>query len=220
MSLKDLTNTDAAAITQEFVQLVSPDLPLVRSRLCLIFGNRQRENVYNMATRAAQLYHQGMIKKIITTGGVRFADSDEPLTESQYARKILIARGVPPKAIYVENKSTNTRENVVFARRLIKRAEGTVRHETILCMGMNHATSRFLMTMAKNWPQAIASFIGFDRFDLPKDEWHTCENITTLLKQDHQKWPEYRNYGHIKPVDTSSLRRRLIATSKPKKLAP
>jgi hypothetical protein len=218
MSLKHFEATHETELSKAFVRTVSPDMPLIRSRLCLIFGNRQRENVYNMALRAAQLYRQGSIKKIIVTGGVPFEDEKDNVTEAQYARKILIARGVKPSHILFDNQSTNTLENVMNARRLIQKTEGVLRREPMLCMGMNHATSRFLMTLAKNWPQVTPSFIGFDRFDRPKDQWHTCHNIVTLLQEDQSKWDEYIRRGHIKRVCPTSLQQKLTASQRTRRI--
>lgn len=219
MSLKDLAHIKPIAITPEFVKMVSPDLPLVPSRFCLIFGNRQRENVHNMAVHASHLYHTGMVKKIIVTGGVAFVDNKDKSTEAQYARKILLARGVPAQKILFENRSTNTRENVVNAKRLIQKHGGTKRGEPMICLGMNHATSRFLMTLAQNWPEITPTFMGFDRLKLEKDMWHTCPQIASLLAEDQAKWDNYIAQRHIKPVDITNLKRRIAATSKPRKLS-
>ncbi len=55
---------------------------------------------------------------IIATGG---QGSGEPVTEAQCIRDGLVRRGVDPARIIMEDKSTNTWENMTFSRALIDR---------------------------------------------------------------------------------------------------
>ena len=59
---------------------------------------------HDRALRAAQLFNQNAAPRVIITG----AGDDE------INRRLLIANGVPARAIDVENKSTTTRENAEF----------------------------------------------------------------------------------------------------------
>jgi uncharacterized SAM-binding protein YcdF (DUF218 family) len=61
--------------------------------------------------KAATLYHQGVAPIIICSGG---RGSNEPATEADTAARILRAVHVPPSAILLEDRSTNTRENARF----------------------------------------------------------------------------------------------------------
>jgi uncharacterized SAM-binding protein YcdF (DUF218 family) len=205
-------------ITPEFVKLVSPNLPVIPARIAILFGNQKRKIVQEMALFAAQLYAQGKVKKIIVTGGVTFDDQKDHWTEAEYARRILLSRGVCGKHILFDNKSTNSLENVTNAKRLLLQSEGIIRQEPVLCMGREYATRRFIMTMAKNWPEALATFKGFEFFDRPKSEWHLCSDISRILRSDFQKWREYKDRGHLKPVDFKIRKARLLAHNKPLKI--
>lgn len=203
-------------VTQDFVKIVSPDLPQARARVAVIFGNVNHTLVARMAHRAADLYRDGHVQKIIVTGGKNFADKNH--TESQYARKILLSRGVHGGHILWDNHSMNTLENVVNARRLLRKDDGRLRREIILCLGIDIAARRFLMTMAKNWPEATPTFIGFETtFTRPKNRWQECNEIGALLKQDFAKWGEYKARGHIAPVNTRHLAWKIHASNKPRK---
>ena len=59
-------------VTQDFIKMVSPDLPHARARVAVIFGNVNHAIVARMAHRAADLYRDGHIQKIIVTGGKKF----------------------------------------------------------------------------------------------------------------------------------------------------
>lgn len=206
-------------ISQDFVRRAAPDLPQIKARLGLIFGNQNRDIIRQMTNHAAKLYHAGHLQRIIVTGGVKLKDGYDQLSESQFARNILISRGISPKDIYVENKSTNTLENVINARRLTRQKEGILRREPIICMGREYATRRFLMTLSANWPEVTPSFVGFDNFSKAKKDWHTCPDISALIQKDIEKWPVYEARGHLKPVDMQKLNRKLHALNKAKRLS-
>lgn len=60
--------------------------------------------------RAAELYHQGLVRRIVVTGGNQPGDrTTEGMTGFVYLRE----RGVPEAALLVENGSTNTWEQLL-----------------------------------------------------------------------------------------------------------
>lgn len=190
-------------VSQDFIQTVSPDLPRTSARVAVIFGNTNPALVADITYYAAYLYKSGHIRKVIVTGGVEY--NEVPHTEAGLARKILLSYGIPGKHILYDNTSTNVFENVRNARRLLQQHEGKLRREPVLCLGRAYAARRFLMTMAKNWPQAIPCFIGFESFTKPKNQWANCPDIASLLLNDYSKWAAYQAKGHIKQINTRHL---------------
>jgi uncharacterized SAM-binding protein YcdF (DUF218 family) len=65
--------------------------------------------------QTANLYHRGIIKKIIISGGNGTTDPDV-LPEAIYLRQQFIDNGVQDSAIIMETKSRNTYENAVFSK--------------------------------------------------------------------------------------------------------
>ncbi len=65
--------------------------------------------------QTANLYHQGIIKKIIVTGGTGTISQKEP-AEAIYLRTQLIANGVKTEDIIMESRSRNTYENAVYSK--------------------------------------------------------------------------------------------------------
>lgn len=61
------------------------------------------------------LYQRGRVRKLIFTGGR--GNGDEP-TESSAARLYALRRGVPARDVLIEEKSTTTYENILYAKRL------------------------------------------------------------------------------------------------------
>lgn len=64
------------------------------------------------AETAAALYRDGRVRAIVATGGI----GKYPPSEAEAARDLLIARGVPPCAVILEECSTTTLENLSNAR--------------------------------------------------------------------------------------------------------
>lgn len=60
---------------------------------------------------------------IIASGG---QGPNEPVSEAQCIRDELVKRGVDPGRIVLEDKSTDTRENMINSRALIDRADAAV----------------------------------------------------------------------------------------------
>lgn len=67
--------------------------------------------------QTANLYHRGIIKKIIVSGGTGKLGKDE-LPEAPFLRQELIYNGVHDSDIIVESLSRNTFENAMYSKRI------------------------------------------------------------------------------------------------------
>jgi uncharacterized SAM-binding protein YcdF (DUF218 family) len=65
------------------------------------------------AVEAARLYHAGVAPIVVTTGGV----GEHGPSEAAVARGVLVELGVPSDRVLLEDASTSTEENALFARR-------------------------------------------------------------------------------------------------------
>ena len=68
---------------------------------------------------AEQLYHKGIIKKIMLSGGNGLLYNDGYI-ESQEMRDYLLANKIPISDIIIENKSKNTMENAMNSAEILK----------------------------------------------------------------------------------------------------
>ena len=89
----------------------------LRPAECIVgFGNYNGD----IALRAAELYHAGYSKNVLFSGGLgRNTLGLQQTTEADSFTAIAIQNGVPEKNILVENRSTNTAENITFTRELL-----------------------------------------------------------------------------------------------------
>lgn len=66
---------------------------------------------------AIELWTEGVAPRIVLTGGV---GRDAPISEARAAADRCVARGVPADALVLEEESTSTYENALFAARLLR----------------------------------------------------------------------------------------------------
>ena len=81
------------------------------------YGDKPSPVFEQRIAHGVALYKQGMVKKIILTGG--FGDGAEH-AESEVARRFAIEQGVPERDLLMEKKSRTTLENLQQARDLMK----------------------------------------------------------------------------------------------------
>ncbi len=79
-------------------------------------------NEYNdRLLNTLELFHKGIIKKIIITGASGSLSSD--LKEADILKSFLIRIGIPREKIIVENQSKNTHENAIYTELTCKELE-------------------------------------------------------------------------------------------------
>ena len=115
---------------------------------CIVgFGNFNTD----IARRAAELYHQGLAPKVLFTGGLgRNTEGLLPEPEAVRFAKVAMECGVPAEDILLEEKSTNTKENIEFTRALLEK-EG-IPYDHILGVHQPFMERRITAAMGVYWP--------------------------------------------------------------------
>ena len=143
----------------------------VSADVIIVIGGGQHER----PLRAAKLFQQRAAPRVLITGS----------GDDQINRQLLLANGVPARAIEMETQSTTTRENAVFAGRLL-RAEKV--RSAILVTSWYHAR-RAETTFAHFVPgvkfYSRPAYFGFDR-----DDWKKC-NVARRMRWEFLKLPGY-----------------------------
>lgn len=116
---------------------------------CIVgFGNFND----NIARRAAELYCQGYAPKVLFTGGLgRNTQGLLPEPEAVRFAKVARACGVPQEDIILEDKSTNTKENILFTRE--KLAALGLPHGHILGVHQPFMERRICAALGVYWPE-------------------------------------------------------------------
>jgi uncharacterized SAM-binding protein YcdF (DUF218 family) len=84
----------------------------------LVFGAGQAWKAQARCATAAQLFHRGLVRFLIVSGGVLVPNTH--VTEAEWFRQQLVAQGVPDDRILLETRATNTAENAAFALPIIE----------------------------------------------------------------------------------------------------
>lgn len=74
---------------------------------------RAGDVLWRRSTRAADAYHEGLAQHIVCTGGV---SEHQTRSEASACRELLLERGVPDAAIFLEGNSHSTEENALYTR--------------------------------------------------------------------------------------------------------
>jgi uncharacterized SAM-binding protein YcdF (DUF218 family) len=196
------------SLTKEFTQRVSDYLLVEKTKLHkadlgFIFGNRSFSN--ELVTASAQYYHKGYFPKIIVTGGVTNIQGD---LESYYIKKQLIKHGVPENKIIIEDKSTNTQENIEFAQQVLH-ARGEMPISSIIGFGQLYAARRYMMTLQRRWPEVLPMFVSVNAFNVDKDNWHKNDQLKNYVLKEWNKIDKYKDLDFIKEIDIDNINQRV-----------
>jgi uncharacterized SAM-binding protein YcdF (DUF218 family) len=184
---------------------------LAKSDCILALGSHD----LRVAERVAELYHQGLAPLVIMSGGLgNFTQEIWTESEADKFAKIAIEKGVPPEAILIENKSTNTGENILFTQKLL--AEKELNPQSFIVVQKPYMERRSYATFKKHWPDKNLSVtspqISFETY--PTDEI-PLERVIHIMVGDLQRikyYPEkgFQIYQEI-PPDVWQAYEKLIA---------
>ncbi|MER6782628.1 MULTISPECIES: YdcF family protein [unclassified Streptomyces] len=105
-----------------------------------------------VADTTVDLYRRGMAPLIVFTGATsRTTQARMPRGEAAHYRERALELGVPPAAVLVEPRATNTGENIRFTRTLLE--ERGVEVESILLVSKPYEERRAYATARKLWPE-------------------------------------------------------------------
>lgn len=85
---------------------------------CSVWGDDPSPTLEQRIYRAFELYQKKYAKKIIATGSKGYGEN---ISEAEAAKRRLVQLGVPEKDILEETKSTNTVENMNFAKEIMQK---------------------------------------------------------------------------------------------------
>jgi uncharacterized SAM-binding protein YcdF (DUF218 family) len=88
-------------------------IPAEPADVALVFGTGLAWKAETRWKTAAELFQRGLAPQLIVSGGVPMPGLKE-VTEAEWFRARLMDAGVPGERIHLENRATNTNENVAF----------------------------------------------------------------------------------------------------------
>ena len=170
---------------------------LVNSDVILALGSHD----LRVAERAAQLYLEGWAPLLVCSGGLgNLTSGIWTVSEADQFAEIAIKMGVPASAVKVENKSTNTGENILFTGRLLK--ETGIEPRSFIVVQKPYMERRSYATFKKHWPEKNVvitspqiSFEDYPTEDIPADR------VIEIMAGDLQRIREYPAKGFQIPQE-------------------
>jgi uncharacterized SAM-binding protein YcdF (DUF218 family) len=144
---------------------------LVKADCILALGSHD----LRVADRAAELYLQGWAPLVIMSGGLgNLTQNMWTESEADKFARIAIEKGVPADAILVENKSTNTGENILFTQQLLQ--QKGLDPQDFIVVQKPYMERRSYATFKKHWPNknllVTSPQLAFEEYataDIPMD---------------------------------------------------
>ena len=167
---------------------------------CIVgFGNFNTD----IARRAAELYLQGYAPKILFTGGLgRNTEGLLPEPEAVRFARVAMDCGVPEADILMEDRSTNTKENILFTRQLLE--ENQLPHSHILGVHQPFMERRIQAAMGVYWPElsfhvtspqvSVTEYLARAR-----EQGITEEASVSVIVGDFQRMDLYAKLGYQLP---------------------
>jgi len=121
--------------------------PLKKADCILVFGSFDTR----VAEWAAELFLKGYAPLIVFSGATGFGTEHWAESEAQIFADIAMKMGVPEEKILVENKATNTGENIQFSRALLQ--EHHLDPQTVILVQKPFMERRTWAAFKKQWPE-------------------------------------------------------------------
>ena len=171
---------------------------LAKSDCILALGSHD----LRVADRVAELYLEGWAPLVIMSGGLgNFTQDLWTESEADKFAAIAIQKGVPADVILIENKSTNTGENILFTQQLLN--QKGLDPQNFIVVQKPYMERRSFATFKKHWPGknllVTSPQISFDEY--PTDEI-PLERVINIMIGDLQRirfYPAkgFQIYQHI-----------------------
>src|SRR5215217_3163853 len=164
---------------------------LEKSDCILVLGSHDTR----VAERGAELYLEGWAPLLIFSGGLERL-TQESWTEPEASKfaKIAMEKGVRAEAILVEDRSTNTGENILFTRQLLQ--QNHLDPQSFIVVQKPYMERRSYATFKKHWPDkklcVTSPQIAFEQYatdDLP------LEKVIHIMVGDLQRIKIYPQKG-------------------------
>lgn len=105
-----------------------------------------------VADRVAGLWHEGLAPIIVMSGGFgNFTEGVFKKPEAELFAERAMDLGVPEEAMIIENRSTNTGENVAFTREIL--AKRGIEVKRVIAVQKPYMERRTFATIAKQWEE-------------------------------------------------------------------
>jgi uncharacterized SAM-binding protein YcdF (DUF218 family) len=179
---------------------VMPQVEEGRADLGFLFGTRH--GVEEFCAAAHALWRRGMFPKLLISGG---ATGGQARPEAEVIAERLVQLGMPREVLILETAATNTGENVIFSRRMLEQTIGLDAIGSLLVIGKVCSMRRYLMTLARHWPQPRRFACAVNYFGVERACWHEHEEFRMRVLAEFEKIPAYLRLDFLRELDRNPV---------------
>lgn len=148
-----------------------------------------------VAEYATDLFLQGYAPYIIFSGGFgRLTTSIFTKPEAEIFADIAIAKGVPKNKIIIENKSSNTGENIEFTKEILEKMN--LEFNSFIIVQKPYMERRTYATFKNYWPEkdiiVVSQPVSLDEY---VNKEHPKEKVINIMVGDLQRIKIYPERG-------------------------
>jgi hypothetical protein len=163
--------------------------------LAFVFGTRLLEP----ASLAYDLFRRGVVRYIVLTGG---ANRLTGVNEAHAHLTILQAAGVPRDRIIVEDRSTNTYENVIFALPEIDATLGLDQLSSVVVITKWYHLRRAMMTLKRQLRPGVRYYtLGYEPDGCARQAWESTPESYEKVLGNMERIARYLAADHLMEVE-------------------
>ena len=175
---------------------VMPALPLDPAKLGFLFGTRH--GVEEFCRETYVLWQRGMFERLLVSGG---ATAGQVKPEALVIAERLVELGIPESILILECEAMNTGDNVILGRRKVAQEMDLADIDSVLVIGKVCAMRRYLMTLARHWPEVSVSACPINYFGLPAERWHEHDEFRRRVLAEFHKIPQYLEQDFLRELE-------------------
>lgn len=188
LSELDLKTLDRARINQILFEGLDDDGQ--NGDFIFVFGSITAPEL--RVPKAVELYKANRANKMIMSGGF------STIPEALAMRDTAIQNGVKASDIIVEDKSTNTKENIIFSRKLLDELYGLKNIRRLLLVTNYVHLKRCYLTMKTFMPDEMEySLCGVADKNTGPDNWWTNEKGQIRVRNELERLIKYTKAKEI-----------------------
>lgn len=154
-----------------------------------------------VAERAAEIYLKGYAPVLVMSGGFgRLTDKLWTLPEAEMFARRAEELGVPREHMLIEDKSTNTGENIEFSKSLLK--QKGISTDKLILVHKPYMGKRAYACFKKIWPEpqllVTSPQVSYEEY---ANEYVSKEEMIHILVGDLQRIKEYPARGFVIPLE-------------------
>jgi len=170
------------------------ETPIRPADLLFVFGTRHGFEQYLSVIE--RLWRQQMFRWAIVSGGVIPGAED---TEAARLAKGMVALGISTDRLVIEDRATNTGENVKLSLPLLEQRIGLSKIRTLIAVGKDYTSARYLMTLQRHWPEVEKMFAPVHLYPCAPTQWLSHAVLSEKVLREWGKLGPYLDAGFIAP---------------------